>query len=272
MGILSLLLFALLSGSPLLQGSTARLGDAGASETRDAIAEDSLGALVPIRRRSEPCEQKAPNALPAPTTDVEPSETDAAEQTQFTEPPRTSSETVSVPLEPEPGPIGDGAAPVSSPQPEPQPEPQPTLTTDAESVEHSSIETKTSRSTSPAQGPPTAADPAETRVNIETAEQCAPPEPYIFRVEGAAPLELNQCTTGPSEAPEPLAAPQPTKALVFAVQQALQQSGYDPGPVDGLMGPRTAGAIKRFQRERGLEETGRLSFALLDQLQESAAP
>ena len=33
---------------------------------------------------------------------------------------------------------------------------------------------------------------------------------------------------------------------VREVQEALQQSGYDPGPIDGIMGPRTKAALRRY--------------------------
>ncbi len=33
------------------------------------------------------------------------------------------------------------------------------------------------------------------------------------------------------------------------IQQALQSMGYDPGPVDGVMGGKTIAAIKKFQRD-----------------------
>jgi len=33
---------------------------------------------------------------------------------------------------------------------------------------------------------------------------------------------------------------------VRELQQALQQSGYDPGPVDGIMGPRTKAALRNY--------------------------
>jgi localization factor PodJL len=52
------------------------------------------------------------------------------------------------------------------------------------------------------------------------------------------------------------------------VQQTLQLSGFDPGPIDGLMGARTRRAIEAFERAEGLEPTGRITFALLDQLQQ----
>src|SRR5215475_10365220 len=47
-------------------------------------------------------------------------------------------------------------------------------------------------------------------------------------------------------------------AKVRTAQQALADKGYHPGPVDGLMGPKTRAAVQEFQRKEGLEATGQL--------------
>jgi lysozyme family protein len=41
-------------------------------------------------------------------------------------------------------------------------------------------------------------------------------------------------------------------------QTSLRQEGYDPGPVDGVVGPRTQAALASYQRAQGLPSTGRL--------------
>jgi Putative peptidoglycan binding domain len=45
---------------------------------------------------------------------------------------------------------------------------------------------------------------------------------------------------------------------VKAVQKALQDKGMDPGAVDGIMGPKTMAALKAFQKDQKLTESGRL--------------
>jgi peptidoglycan hydrolase-like protein with peptidoglycan-binding domain len=47
------------------------------------------------------------------------------------------------------------------------------------------------------------------------------------------------------------------KADVVSMQQALKDKGFDPGPADGVMGPRTRGALRDFQKKEGLNPTGR---------------
>jgi peptidoglycan hydrolase-like protein with peptidoglycan-binding domain len=43
------------------------------------------------------------------------------------------------------------------------------------------------------------------------------------------------------------------------VQKALQRLGYYEGPLDGIFGPATRSAIRRFQESMGVEATGRLN-------------
>jgi peptidoglycan hydrolase-like protein with peptidoglycan-binding domain len=42
-----------------------------------------------------------------------------------------------------------------------------------------------------------------------------------------------------------------------AVRAALKERGYDAGPPNAAMGPRTADALRTFQRRHGLRMTGR---------------
>jgi len=41
-------------------------------------------------------------------------------------------------------------------------------------------------------------------------------------------------------------------------QEALQRNGFDVGPIDGVLGPRTQAALREFQRQRGLARSGQL--------------
>lgn len=53
---------------------------------------------------------------------------------------------------------------------------------------------------------------------------------------------------------------------VKAAQEALRDKGFDPGPVDGVMGPQTRKAVMDFQRKEGLKTTGRLDVATSSRL------
>jgi len=46
--------------------------------------------------------------------------------------------------------------------------------------------------------------------------------------------------------------------FVKKAQEALTEHGMDPGPIDGIMGPRTESAIKKYQMENDLRKTGKL--------------
>ena len=46
------------------------------------------------------------------------------------------------------------------------------------------------------------------------------------------------------------------KPTTKEIQRALKNAGFDPGAVDGKMGPRTQQAIKEFQRAKGLKVDG----------------
>jgi peptidoglycan hydrolase-like protein with peptidoglycan-binding domain len=48
---------------------------------------------------------------------------------------------------------------------------------------------------------------------------------------------------------------------VRLLQQRLRNAGFMPGPIDGILGPKTRQAIRRFQEAHGLRATGRLNIA-----------
>jgi Putative peptidoglycan binding domain len=75
-------------------------------------------------------------------------------------------------------------------------------------------------------------------------------------VLGSIPIVMTAVLTGLSWAAEP-ASPKPAaKAAVSAagartshvreVQQALAAAGFDPGPIDGIMGPLTKAALRKY--------------------------
>ena len=51
-----------------------------------------------------------------------------------------------------------------------------------------------------------------------------------------------------------------------AAQEALKTQGFDPGPADGVMGPRTKAAISDYQRRENLPVTGMLDDATMAKL------
>ena len=54
--------------------------------------------------------------------------------------------------------------------------------------------------------------------------------------------------------------------LVREAQRALRDLGYDPGPIDGLFGPRTRTALAKYQTSERLPVTGDLDAVTLERL------
>jgi hypothetical protein len=55
---------------------------------------------------------------------------------------------------------------------------------------------------------------------------------------------------------------------VLEMQAWLKAFGFDPGPLDGLPGPKTTGAVKRYRTARQMEETGALDRSVLQQVRQ----
>jgi len=62
------------------------------------------------------------------------------------------------------------------------------------------------------------------------------------------------------------------KGDVRNVQQALRDRGFDPGPIDGVKGPRTTAAVKEFQQKENLNVTGSLDAETNARLTSSGTP
>ncbi len=56
-----------------------------------------------------------------------------------------------------------------------------------------------------------------------------------------------------------------TPNLIRKIQQALKEAGLNPGPADGMMGPRTQNALVDFQKQHGLTE-GKITKETLQEL------
>jgi len=69
----------------------------------------------------------------------------------------------------------------------------------------------------------------------------------------------------PREAPPPARpqtpAPEPINEgmTVYELQDRLSALGYKPGTVDGVLGPRTVDALKKFQGDKNLPVTGTIT-------------
>ena len=90
-------------------------------------------------------------------------------------------------------------------------------------------------------------------------------------LEGGGASETAQAIPS-SSGPVPDRDVSKPKLDVRRVQTLLAELGYEPGAIDGLMGRRTASAIRAFQKAEGLAVDGRLSADLVAALETRAAP
>lgn len=66
-----------------------------------------------------------------------------------------------------------------------------------------------------------------------------PSNPYSTKVKTFVPYTMNN-----------------SKSNVISIQKKLQEKGYDPKGIDGIYGPGTKAAIKKFQSDQGLKPDG----------------
>jgi len=69
----------------------------------------------------------------------------------------------------------------------------------------------------------------------------------------AEPVLIEPATYSPPPAPR---RTPPNKPRVRHIQEALRNAGFSPGRIDNKLGPRTKGAIKRFQKANRLRADG----------------
>lgn len=61
-------------------------------------------------------------------------------------------------------------------------------------------------------------------------------------------------------------AKQGDASRIRRVQEALKSEGHDPGAIDGVMGPKTKEALRAFQKQENLQQTGRLDQETMSKL------
>jgi membrane-bound lytic murein transglycosylase B len=61
----------------------------------------------------------------------------------------------------------------------------------------------------------------------------------------------------------PPSLPRLNRVQIEAMQQALNERGFEAGVADGILGPATRAAVREFQQQRGLVADGQADTALL---------
>jgi hypothetical protein len=85
----------------------------------------------------------------------------------------------------------------------------------------------------------------------------------------AVPVRVNTAPYVPVAAVESAPSTQATAAnasITARAQTRLQALGYSVGNADGILGPRTRAALLKYQRAKGLAESGKLDPATLQAL------
>jgi len=141
---------------------------------------------------------------------------------------------------------------------------------------------------------PISAPPAPTVPPAVESTAVAAPAPKVQPAEAVlpatppAPTAAAHASTPPAVSAAPAAAvpaapvrtAMPAEAAMSEsdrqqVQEALHRAGYDPGPADGVFGPLTRAAIRRFQKTIGTDPTGIITAdeasRLVSQTSEAAA-
>jgi peptidoglycan hydrolase-like protein with peptidoglycan-binding domain len=114
------------------------------------------------------------------------------------------------------------------------------------------------------------------------------PAPIAVAQEPPSPSQVASVTEpAPAPAAAVLPAQSPTEVAPSAatpselalqsdevreVQTRLRSFGFNPGPIDGVAGRMTEGAVLRYEQQRGQQQTGAIDRQLLEQLRQDPAP
>ncbi|MCU0955291.1 MAG: peptidoglycan-binding protein [Hyphomicrobium sp.] len=95
--------------------------------------------------------------------------------------------------------------------------------------------------------------------------------PLTAEPSDALLAQLNEGRRGPPAASGGKPGPK-AEALIRSVQTALGKLGYKVGRADGRLGESTIAAIRSFEKQQSMPDTGRISGDLLTRLTRLAAP
>ena len=83
---------------------------------------------------------------------------------------------------------------------------------------------------------------------------------------GNVALAVDDSGMAPNPMERQLQAYQSRYNLVKAVQKRLDAYGYQPGPLDGILGVKTKAALMAFQKDNGLPIDGMIGIKTLERL------
>lgn len=174
--------------------------------------------------------------------------------------------------QPEPAPPVEvaTAAPAPAPPDSPSPAAAPSSPSPAASVpdtpaaEPAAAQAAPAADNQPAAAPPQAAAPSPLPPPASLASTWSA---MATRTEPTPATASQQAPAPPAPNPAPL-----RRDEVREVQTRLLSFGFNPGPVDGVLGVMTEDAVMHYQRHRGQTQTGTIDRQLLEQLRQDPAP
>jgi len=81
---------------------------------------------------------------------------------------------------------------------------------------------------------------------------------YVRAAESTTGMVKNELTYAAAMGSGTRVTAKSSHAQVMGMQQALKDKGFDPGTMDGVMGPKTVSALRDYQKSQNLTTTGRL--------------
>jgi hypothetical protein len=115
--------------------------------------------------------------------------------------------------------------------------------------------------------------PVLAAVAVAPEPAAAPPPPAKVQppalVDVAAAIPAPPPPASPVAVPAPAGktAPQPETALsraeIVEIQKRLASLGINPGPIDGVPGPRTSASVQKYETQVGHAATGKVDRSLL---------
>jgi hypothetical protein len=106
----------------------------------------------------------------------------------------------------------------------------------------------------------------------EASPSSAEPAPATVVSDGQAPAAAAPSAPMPNAMTPDANEPRLNREEVRELQARLRSFGFNPGPVDGITGRTTEGAVLRYQQERAQPQTGKVDRELLDQLRQDSTP
>jgi Putative peptidoglycan binding domain len=88
-------------------------------------------------------------------------------------------------------------------------------------------------------------------------------EGYLFPKDAHPRESASEATPSPAT---------PDQDMIRQAQIALRDAGFEPGQIDGMMGPKTQSALRQFQAAQGLPQTGRLDATTQKELLAAHVP